>query len=271
MLEGRRRPLLLTPTGAELLALTQRMFATSDEIDDLLGNQPDGDTMAVRIASDSPIYAARLAQAMLAAEPRLEVIVQIDNSQATLGRLLEARADVAIISDPQIDPRFAYKPLFVDYLKVLVPAGHRLAKAPVYPLSALAEDCLLIREISSKTRAATQSLLSAHDLTPARTIEVQSREAIREAVALGMGVSLFFSAECPFDARLAVLEPEFQPDAALLTGYVVCCTEQRRTPLMRQALKAAETLEELSPIPLELRGSKSAPRFGAKTCAQGAL
>ena len=271
LFEGRRRPLLLTPTGAELLTLTQRMFATSDEIDVLLGDQPDGDTMTVRIASDSPIYAARLAQAMLNDDARLQVTVQIENSQTTLALLLEARADVAIISDPQIDPRFAYKPLFVDYLKVLVPADHRLAKAQVYPLSALAEDCLLIREPSSKTRAATQSLLSAHDLTPARIIEVQSREAIREGVALGMGVSLFFSAECPFDVRLAVLEPEFQPDTALLTGYVVCCTEQRRSPLMRQALKAAETLEAFSPIPLELLGSKPAPRFGAKMPAQGAV
>jgi len=264
LFEGRRRPLLLTPTGVELLALTRLMFATSAQIDDLLGNQPDGDTVTVRIASDSPIYAARLARAMLDGDPRLAVIVQIDNSQATLERLLDARADVAIISDPQIDPRFAYKPLFVDYLKVLVPAGHRLAKCQVYPLSALAQDCLLIREPSSKTRAASQSLLSAHDLSPARVIEMQSREAIREAVALGMGVSLFFSAECPFDTRLAVLEPEYQPDAALLTGYVVCCTGQQRSPLMRQALKAAETLEALSPIPLALLGGKALARYGGR-------
>lgn len=251
--------------GSELLALTQRMFATAEEIDNLLGKNPSVDKVTLRLAADSPIYAARLVQAMLQSEPCLDVpqlncpnlniIVQIENSQQTLNRLLDARADVAIISDPQIDPRFAYKPLFVDYLKVLVPAGHRLAGQAVYPLSALASDCLLIREPSSKTRAATDSLLRAHDLHPPRTIELHSREAIREAVALGMGISLFFSAECPFDSRMAVLEPEFQPDASLLTGYVVCCIEQRRSRLMRRVLKAAESLEPLSPIPLELLGS----------------
>lgn len=256
LFEGRRRPLLLTPMGSELLALTQRMFATAEEIDNLLGKIAGGDKVTLRLAADSPIYAARLVQAMLESEPALDVIVQIENSATTLGRLLEARADVAIVSDPQIDPRFAYKPLFVDYLKVLVPAGHRLAGRRVYPLAALADDCLLIREPSSKTRGAGDSLLRAHDLHPPRTIELHSREAIREAVALGMGISLFFSAECPFDSRMAVLEPEFQPDASLLTGYVVCCADQRRSLLMRRVLQAAETLAPLSPIPLELLGSK---------------
>jgi len=262
LFEGRRRPLLLTPTGSELLALTQRMFATAEEIDNLLGKHPSSDKLTLRLAADSPIYAARLVQAMLAAEQTttgagINVTVQIENSQQTLSRLLDARANVAIVSDPQIDPRFAYKPLFVDYLKVLVPAGHRLAGQAVYPMAALADDCLLIREPSSKTRGATDSLLHAHDLQPQRTIELHSREAIREAVALGMGISLFFSAECPFDPRMAVLQLECQPDASLLTGYVVCCAEQRRSPLMRHVFRAAQTLEPLSPIPLELLGSKA--------------
>ncbi len=253
--------------GSELLALTRRMFATAEEIDNLLGKNPSADRLALRLAADSPIYAARLVQAMLQSEaslgsgdldvPNLDIIVQIENSQQTLNRLLDARANVAIVSDPQIDPRFAYTPLFVDYLKVLVPAGHRLAGQAVYPLAALAEDCLLVREPSSKTRGATDSLLRAHDLHPPRTIELHSREAIREAVALGMGISLFFSAECPFDSRMAVLEPEFQPDASLLTGYVVCCVEHRRSLLMRRVFQAAASLEPLSPIPLELLGSKA--------------
>ena len=257
LFEGRKRPLVLTPTGIELLTLTQRLFATSEEIDDLLGNQPAGEIRAARLASDSPIYAARLARTMLDADPLLNIVIDIDNSQQTLNRLLDARADVAIISDPQIDPRFGYRPLFVDFLKMLVPADHRLAGEKVYPMAALADDCLLIRETSSKTRAAAMSLLGANDLQPARMIEVRSREAIREAVALGMGVSLFFSAECLFDPRLAVLEPEFQPDAALLTGYVVFCVEQRKSPLVRKALKAAEMLEAFSPIPLDLIGNKA--------------
>lgn len=258
LFEGRRRPLHLTPVGRELLALTGRMFATSDEISDLLGDEPAAETISIRIAADSPPYAALLARALLEADPRLGVEVQVVNSAATLTHLLEAHADVVIASDPQIDTRFAYRPLFVDYLKVMVPATHPLAGAEEYPLAALAGECLLLRETASKTRGATQSLLAAHDVRPARTIELHSREAIREAVAIGLGVSLFFSAECPPDARVVALRPDCQPDAALLTGYVVCRADQRRSAIMRAVLDAAARLEPLSPVPLHVLADRHA-------------
>lgn len=248
--EGRRPPLGLTPVGRELLALAQRLFAISGEIEALLGEAPASEPLTIRLAADSPIYAARLAQALMDTDPQLSVEVHIDNSQATLGQLLEARADVAIVSDPKIDPRFAYKPLFIDYLKLVMPAGHPLAGLESFPLTALANECLLMREPTSKTRGAAQSLLRAHDVQPARQVELHSREAIREAVALGLGVSLFFSSECPPDARLVALAPDCQPDTALLTGYIVCCVERRRSAFMRSVLAAAATLEALSPIPL---------------------
>ena len=257
LFEGRRRPLQLTPIGHKLQLLTRQLFATSEEIEELLGDRPASQPPAVRLASDSPIYAARLAEVLLRTSPELSVEVHIHNSRDTLAQLLEAKADVAIISDPPIAPRFAYKPLFTDRLKVLVPVGHALAEEKVYPLAAFADDCLLVREPSSKTRGATEALLSEHGLRPPRTIELHSREALREAVALGLGISLFFSAECPFDSRIMVLDLECQPDAALLTGYIVCCAEQRRSGLMRRVLEAAESLEALSPVPLEHLANKS--------------
>jgi len=269
LFEGRRRPLQLTPIGQKLQLLTRQLFATSQEIEELLDDRPASQTPSMRLASDSPIYAARLAEALLRSDPDIAMEVHIYNSRETLSQLLEAKADVAIISDPPITPRFAYKPLFTDRLRVLVPRTHRLARQKIYPLAALANDCLLIREPSSKTRGATESLLSEHDLHPPRTIELHSREAIREAVALGLGVSLFFSAECPFDSRIAVLDLERQPDASLLTGYVVCCVEQRRSGLVRRVLEAAESLEPLSPVPLELPGRRVAPRASPQSHIAG--
>ncbi|WP_226015867.1 LysR family transcriptional regulator [Novosphingobium sp. FKTRR1] len=245
LFEGRRRPLQLTPVGRDLLALTQRMFATSQEIDDLLDERKPSDTAFVRLAADSPTHAVRLVAELLRTEPGLDVEIHIDNSHATLVQLLEARADVAIVSDPQIDPRLVYKPLFIDHLMAVVPTNHALAALDCIPLQALGNECLLLREATSKTRAAIMTVLRTHEVTPRRTIELHSREAIREAVACNIGVSLFFSSECPPDVRLAVRPIEHQPDRALLTGYIVCSFEQRRTPLIRTVLQAATRIEQL--------------------------
>jgi len=250
LFEGRRPPLRLTPTGRELLALTQRMFATSDEIDALLGDNVDATSHLIRLGADSPIYAVRLAQALDRSHPETAMEVRIDNARETLARLQDSKVDVAIVSDPAMDGQFFYEPLFADYLIVVVPADHALAKAAVFPLEALARERLLLRETASKTRAATETLLAAANVSPERVIELHSREAIREAIALGMGVSLFFSAECPPDPRIAVLRPDRQPDRAQLTGYVVCRVERRRTAMMRAVLAAADTLKALSPLPL---------------------
>ena len=250
LFEGRRPPLRLTPVGRELLALTRRMFATSEEIDELLGDSVGADAFSLRIGADSPVYAVRLAQALMATHPEAAVEVRIDNAREALGRLHDAQVDVAILSDPPMDGQFFYEPLFADYLAVAVPASHPLAQAAVFPLEGLARERLLMREAASKTRAAIETLLAAAEVIPERVIELHGREAIREAIALGMGGSLFFSGECPPDPRIACLRPDRQPDRAQLTGYVVCRIERRRTPMMRAALAAAETLKALSPLPL---------------------
>ncbi|HEY4029939.1 MAG TPA: LysR substrate-binding domain-containing protein [Caulobacteraceae bacterium] len=250
LFEGRRPPLRLTPVGRELFALTRRMFATSEEIDELLGDSVDAAAVSIRIGADSPIYAVRLAQALMSAQPDAAVEVRIDNAREALGRLQDAQVDVAILSDPPMDGQFFYEPLFADYLAVAVPIAHPLAGAEVFPLEALAHERLLMREPASKTRAAIETMLAAAQVSPERVIELHGREAIREAIALGMGVSLFFSAECPPDPRIACLRPDRQPGRAHLTGYVVCRVERRRTPMMRAALAAAETLKALSPLPL---------------------
>ena len=250
LFEGRRPPLRLTPTGRELFALTQRMFATSDEIDELLGDKIDPGSRPVRIGADSPIYAVRLAQALMQAHPDMILEVQIDNGREALRRLQEAKVDVAIVSDPAMDGQFFYEPIFADYLQVALPACHPLANAPIFPVAALARERLIIRETASKTRAAMESLLTLAGVFPTQVMELHSREAIREAIALGMGVSLFFSAECPPDSRLAFVRPDRQAERAQLTGYVVGRVERRRTAMMRAVLTAAETLKTLSPLPV---------------------
>lgn len=251
LFEGHRPPLRLTALGRQLFALTQRMFATSAEIDELLGDSVGAASPSVRLGADSPFYAAGLAQALLLLHPDIALEVRIDNARATLRNLQDALVDVAIVSDPPMDGQFLYEPLFADFLTVVLPSQHVLAQASHFPLSALANERLLIREPASKTRAATEMLLASANVRPKWILELHSREAIREAIALGVGVSLFFSTECPPDKRLVFLRPDCQAERAQLTGYVVCQIERRRTPLMRSVLRAAETLKYLSPVPFD--------------------
>jgi DNA-binding transcriptional LysR family regulator len=92
-------------------------------------------------------------------------------------------------------------------------------------------------------------------IKPGRLLYFHSREAIREAVALGIGVSLMYASECPPDERLVDLPPDAQPDATYLSGFVVCRVEQRKSAMMRWVYDAAATLQAPSTAILPSAGS----------------
>ena len=250
LFEDRKSPLRLSAAGQELFALTQRLFAASGVIDDFLGQTPGSAPATVRLGSDSPVYAARLAARLRAGLGTLAIQVRIGNARETLKALNEALVDVAVVSDPPGDNRYAYEPLFTDYLMVAMPAHHPLARTRVFPLAGLSSCTLLLREAGSRTRTALEQAMDRAGIAPADQLELHTRETIREGVALGLGVGVFISSECPPDPRLvyAPLErPEGSPE---LAGYVVCLADRRRAQLVRQVMRIAAELRCLSPVPV---------------------
>ena len=76
-------------------------------------------------------------------------------------------------------------------------------------------------------------------------LELQGRETIREAVALGLGISLFFMSECPPDPRIAFRPLDTGALAYQLRSYLVCPADRRRSPLMRALQAIASDMREL--------------------------
>jgi DNA-binding transcriptional LysR family regulator len=252
LFEDRRSPLRLTAAGRELFTLTQRLFGVASTIDDFLQDDAAGERAATaRLGSDSPIYAARLVKRLRARFTDLTVQVRIGNARETLKALAEAQVDAAVVSDPPGDNNYSYEPLFADRLVVAAPLDHPHAKSRHFPLEALAQARLLVREPTSRTRLAVQRMLDHADIAPAEVIELHTRETIREGVALGLGVALFISSECPPDPRIAYVPLDPMAAAPELCGYIVCLKEQRRTPLMRAVMEIAADLRRFSPVPLQ--------------------
>lgn len=250
LFESRKPPMRLTPAGRELFALARNLFSVSGQIEELLGEAADGEASELRLGSDSPVYAARLVAGYHALCPRARVYVRIGNAREVAAWLKDAQVDAAIASDPPGDDAYSYQLLYRDQLVAAAARGHPLAAVASIPIEAFAGERLLLRETTSRTRMVTEQLLAAAGVVPGDTIEFHTREAIREAVALGLGVSCFCSAECPPDERIA-----YQPIASpvptpCFTGYVLCLAERRRTPLMRALFSITAELAKDSPLPL---------------------
>lgn len=267
LFEGRRAPFKLTPAGAELLALTSRLFATAADIDDMLGETANIGTHLLRLGSDSPFHAAVMLDLFRRRHPGAQVQVRMGNAQEVMRWLAEAQIDVAQASDPPAEPGFSYEPLYDDRLVCALPLHDPLAELPTVPIAALAGQTLLLREPTSKTRAFTERALSDAEVTPAVILELHGRETIREAIALGLGVSLFFESECPPDRRIEYRLLTTGDRDYHLRSYLLCRVERRRSTVMRALQEVAAAMHgsqgplstRLVPTLLQARAPAASP------------
>ena len=115
------------------------------------------------------------------------------------------------------------------------PAGHPWAQRRRLPLKALKGQTLLWRESGSGTRQVVLEHLRAHGLEPDERLTLGSNEAIKHAVAAGLGLAVL--------SRHALDADPAQEGLALLpmTGFPICRTWQlvwrrdRRLPLAASA------------------------------------
>jgi aminoethylphosphonate catabolism LysR family transcriptional regulator len=240
LFESRKVPLKLTAAGRDLFALTQKLFATASDIDDLLSETVSVSGGVLRLGSDNPYYAAKVVDLLRRRHPATDFRVRMGNAREVMHWLADAQIDAALASDPPGDGAFSYEPLGCDRLMAALPLGHPLAERAAVPLGALASETLLLREPTSKTRAFTERALDDAAVTPRHIIELQSRETIREGIALGLGISVFYSTECPPDTRIVYRPLDTGERDYQLRSYLVCASDRRRGALMR-ALQAIVT------------------------------
>jgi len=244
LIEGMRPPLTLTSAGRALYEKAERLFGIADEIGALLGEDDIDSGALLRLGTDSPPYAAEFMAAFKASVPNAHFRVTIANAMQTNELLLKAQIDIGIICEPPIESDYTYTPLYTDRLVAIVPASWPDDGRKTLPLARIAEEVVLVREGTSRTLAAMNRLLTEEGLTPGRTMELHTREMIREAVAQGLGMSLMFAKECPPDSRIRVLPLETNSSVIAVKGYLAVRSERRRMPLIRQSMETARQMSQ---------------------------
>ncbi len=241
LFERRGGKLVLTPLGMELREATTRLMAAAEDVD-LLLQQSGGTELGgrIQVGSDTPAHAAAILAEFRRRHPVPKITLIAGNAAQTMLNLLEGRVDIAIVANPPGAAGFTYQPLAFDPLHVLLPLGHRLAQLDEVPISAIGSETLLIREPQSQTRALIEQILDEAGIMPRETVEFGPREAIREAIAHGIGVGIFIASECGCDARLTDRPLAPRGGRFGLTEYVVCKQDRRHQAVIRAFLSVAE-------------------------------
>jgi aminoethylphosphonate catabolism LysR family transcriptional regulator len=215
----------LTDAGRELFAIAQRIFGLEEDAVHLLKDSGALRTGKLRIGAVGPYHVMEMIAAFRARYPGIEVTINVGNSEATVRSLKEYASDVAVLAQFAADPALHFVPYRSHPVVIFVPREHRLAASAGIGLAELAAEPLVMREPGSTTRKALEDALRKRRLLPTISLEVGSREAVREAVIRGLGIGAVSEFEFVPDPRLRVLAIV---DADVRTTTHVVTLKERR-------------------------------------------
>ncbi|PZR89097.1 MAG: LysR family transcriptional regulator [Stutzerimonas stutzeri] len=221
---GRRRE--LSDTGRQLLGITTRLFAEEAEALAFLTESRELRTGRLSIGAVGPFHVTEMLAAFNQAYPGIELAVKIGNSTEVLDDLAGYRCDVAVLAYIDEDERLLTMPYRRHPVAVFMRRDHRLAGRSSVRLPELEGEPMIVREQGSTTRRAFESALASAGTKPRLVMEIGSREAVREAVIRGLGISYVSEAEFVPDKNLRLIAIE---GVEVYTYAHVVVLKQRQT------------------------------------------
>lgn len=211
LIEQSGRRLYLTEAGQELVGHAQRFAAQALELQSAMEQHRGLERGLLRIAvvSTASYFLPPLIAAYSEQYPGVHVNLQVANRDSVLSSLAEHRADLAIIGVPPDGLELNAQAFMDNPLVVIANPGHPLAKIRYVELSRFRQERLVVREPGSGTRAATERHFAEHKIVYILGCELNSNEAIKQAVqaGLGLGVVSLQTIELELETRRLVILP----------------------------------------------------------------
>ncbi|MGB3330803.1 MAG: LysR family transcriptional regulator [Thermomicrobiales bacterium] len=206
-----------TPAGLVVVEHGRRVMleaiATRDAIDGLTGLTRG--TLALGASTTLGIYVlpaplGRFHQA----HPAIDLSLNVANTRDTLALLQDGSLDLAFVEGFVHDDDLQATAFLTDELIAIVPPQSDLLHAGSLPAAALATTPFLMREVGSGTREWVDRSFAGWGIEPNVMMELGHTEAIKNAVAAGLGISILSRltvAREIADGRLATLPIESGP------------------------------------------------------------
>lgn len=184
--------LYLTAAGESLVDTARAMvdeWATFGQRIDAMKGLTRG-RLRVAVVSTAKYFVPRLLGSFCASHPDIDIALEILNRDGVVARLKENRDDLYIMSMPPEHIDVERHAFLSNPLVVIAPESHPLASQPAISLKDLAEERFILRESGSGTRLASDSHFARQGFEPRVRLELGSNEAIKQAVAGGLGLAV---------------------------------------------------------------------------------
>ncbi|WP_283147584.1 LysR family transcriptional regulator [Silvimonas soli] len=232
---GRR--LQLSEVGQQLLPFAQQLASLETDAYNLLHDSGRLTRGQLKLGAVGPFHVIEMVDAYRRQYPDIEISIRIGNSAAVLADLENYITDIAVLAGQHDDPRFAIHSYARHRVVLFANVAHPFAHRGSISLAELHQQPLLRREKGSTTRAALDLALQQAGVKPHMSMEIGSREALREAVIRGLGLGTVSEAE--FIAHPDIRIVRLEGDPVHTETYVYCLAERRHSLLISSFFEQA--------------------------------
>jgi DNA-binding transcriptional LysR family regulator len=183
----------LTDAGEALVARAHELFGVERVAEEELAALRGLERGTLRVGASTTVatyFLPPLLARFHEQHPGVKLRVLSANTRAIAHRLLEGRLDIALVEGPVSHDRISAEPWREDELVIIAPAAHRLVRKRRVVASDLASEPFILREPGSGTRDVAEAELAKHGVHPSAAMQLGSTEAIKQAVAAGLGLAV---------------------------------------------------------------------------------
>ena len=216
LLEQVGKRIFLTEAGRELLVVVKNILESLCRFEMTVANMKGVKAGRLRIAviTTAKYFVPRLFGPFCEKFPGIDISLKVTNRERLLQRLEDNEDDLYILGQPPEHLDMWVEPFLENPMVVLAAHNHPLVGVKNIPAARIAEEPFLMREPGSGTRLATENFFNERGLAINFRMELGSNEAIKQAVAGGLGITVLSAHTMALERsgdELAILDVEGFP------------------------------------------------------------
>ncbi|MGD9310881.1 MAG: LysR substrate-binding domain-containing protein [Desulfosarcina sp.] len=217
------RHLEFSALGKELVLKARKILGLVDDFQDTLSSAGTLRSGHLDIGLSCHYLVMDLLAVFMSRYPGIRVKAKIGDSSNLVEDVLACRLDLAEVTNTVPDSRLVNLTYSEQAIVLFVTRTHRWARLPRISADQLHDQPMVARHRTSKTRQIFEMQLQGQGVHPRVLMQLDSWEAMKEAVASGIGFGIALEDEFMHDPRLSEIRIENLDLSA--KQYVVCLPE----------------------------------------------
>jgi DNA-binding transcriptional LysR family regulator len=212
----------LTNTGEILLSYAERIFSLAKEADSVIEEIKGLKAGGIRISASNTLgahYLPDILDRFRKKHPQVEILMNVGYTQTVTEDILAFRSDLGLIGREVAHPNIVVIPLWEEELVLIVPADHPFAERRKIDLADLQGQPFIMSEKGSGVREITEKILAGAKVSVRVVMELGENEAIKRAVASGLGITLISAAVARRELEAGQIRAVRLPGARILRRF----------------------------------------------------